>query len=193
MVQREWDKRLSSPRESYQAIKDKLPMDLSHWSQSRNGRGAASCRPSGLGPGSVLRSRPRVALSSAQALSAYITVLRLVHVPLLRLGSSPRGCHRQLLRPRGPDCLGAAGELVRRSDVRDGAVQPDRVVVSHELGDEPSSVVQAQRRLDANVWKFMKKRAVMTVAATRLSATFEPPSKRCKTACRPSTPRDWPR
>ena len=39
MVQREWDKRLSSLRESYQAIKDKLPMDLSHWSQSRNGRG----------------------------------------------------------------------------------------------------------------------------------------------------------
>ena len=83
---------------------------------------------SGLGPGSALRSRPRVALSSAQALSAYITGLWLVHVPLLGLGSLPRGGRRQLLPPRGPDCLGATGELIRRSDVRDGAVQPDRVV-----------------------------------------------------------------
>src|SRR5208282_1679916 len=109
---------------------------------------------SGLGPGSALRSRPRVALSSAQAFSAYITGPWLVHSPVLGLGSSPCVGRRQLVPPCGPDCLSATGELIRRSYVRDGAVQPDRVVVGHELGNEPSSVFQAQRGLDANAPSF---------------------------------------
>jgi len=84
---------------------------------------------SGLGPGSALRSRPRVALSSAQAFSAYITGPWLVHSPFLGLGSSPCVGRRQLVPPCGPDCLSATGELIRRSYVRDGAVQADRVVL----------------------------------------------------------------
>jgi hypothetical protein len=40
---------------------------------------------SGLGPGSALRSRPRVALSSAQASSVYLTALWLVHFVLLAI------------------------------------------------------------------------------------------------------------
>jgi len=82
----------------------------------------------GLGPGPALRSRPRVALSSAQALSVYIAAAQLVHFLLLELGSPPGvGCW-QLLSPRGPDCLSATGQLVGRSDVGDCAVQPDGVV-----------------------------------------------------------------
>ncbi len=70
LVQREWDKRLCSLRESEQHKNCKWI----HRFGANPGAGirAASCRPSGLGPGSALRSRPRVALSSAQALSGYI-------------------------------------------------------------------------------------------------------------------------
>ena len=42
------------------------------------------------------------------------------------------------------------------------------------------------------LWKFTKRRPY-TVATTRLSGTFKPPSKRFSTVCQPSTPSNWPR
>ena len=67
LVQRKWDKRRCSLRESEQ----NKHCEWIYRFRANPGPGvrAASCRPSGLGPGSALRSRPRVALSSAQALS----------------------------------------------------------------------------------------------------------------------------
>src|SRR5580704_3454175 len=69
---------------------------------------------SGLGPGSALGSRPRVALSSAQVHSVYLTALWLVQFLFLVLGAPPGGGRRQLLPSCGPDCLGATSQLVRR-------------------------------------------------------------------------------
>ena len=42
------------------------------------------------------------------------------------------------------------------------------------------------------LWKFTKRRAY-TVATTRLSGIFKPPSRRFSTVCQPSTPSNWPR
>src|SRR5271157_161622 len=107
-----------------------------------------------LAPGSALESRPRVALSSAQVCSVYLSALCRGNFFLLGLGSPLGvGC-RQLLSPRGPDLLGATSHLVRRSDVGDRTVQTHGVVMAHELGDQPPSVVQAQGCLDANALSF---------------------------------------
>src|SRR5271166_780163 len=101
-----------------------------------------------LAPESALGSRPRVALSSAQVFSVYLAGLWLGNFPLLGLGSPPGVGRRQLLSPRGPDGLRATGQLLRWRDVGDRAMQPHRVVVGHELGDQPPSVLQAQRGCD---------------------------------------------
>src|SRR5258708_26191106 len=109
---------------------------------------------SGLGPWSALGSRPRVALSSAQVSSVYPGALRLCKSLLLGLGASPGVGRRQFLLACGPDGLGPTGQLVGRRDLGDRAVQAHRVVMVHELGDQPPSVLQAQRRLDANALSF---------------------------------------
>ena len=102
-----------------------------------------------LAPESALGSRPRVALSSAQVFSVYLAGLWLGNFLLLGLGSPPGVGRRQLLSPRGPDGLRATGQLLRWRDVGDRAMQPHRVVVGHELGDQPPSVLQAQRGLNS--------------------------------------------
>src|SRR5271157_3760302 len=102
-----------------------------------------------LAPESALGSRPRVALSSAQVLSVYLAGLWLGNFLLLGLGSPPGVGRRQLLSPRGPDGLRATGQLLRWRDVGDRAMQPHCVVVGHELGDQPPSVLQAQRGLNS--------------------------------------------
>jgi hypothetical protein len=95
----------------------------------------------------ILALSRRSALFSAQAVLVYIVALALVYLAVLGLGS-PRGLGcGEFLSPCRPDCLSVTGQLVRRSDVGDCAVQQDRVVIGHELGDEPSSVFQAQRGL----------------------------------------------
>src|SRR5271166_3556076 len=101
-----------------------------------------------LAPESALGSRPRVALSSAQVFSVYLAGLWLGKFLLLGLGSPPGVGRRQLLPPRGPDGLRATSQLFRWRDVGDRAMQPHRVVVGHELGDQPPSVLQAQRGLN---------------------------------------------
>src|SRR5271166_5043507 len=65
-----------------------------------------------LAPESALGSRPRVALSSAQVRSVYLSALCRGNFLLLGF-SSPLGvgCH-QLLPPRGPDLLSATSQLV---------------------------------------------------------------------------------
>jgi len=102
-----------------------------------------------LAPESALGSRPRVALSFAQVFSVYLAGLWLGKFLLLGLGSPPGVGRRQLLSPRGPDGLRATGQLLRWRDVGDRAMQPHRVVVGHELGDQPPSVLQAQRGLNS--------------------------------------------
>ena len=102
-----------------------------------------------LAPESALGSRPRVALSSAQVFSVYLAGLWLGKFLLLGLGSPPGVGRRQLLSPRGPDGLRATGQLLRWRDVGDRTMQPHRVVVGHELGDQPPSVLQAQRGLNS--------------------------------------------
>ena len=77
---------------------------------------------SGFGSGSALGLRPRVALSSAQVQSVYLTALGLVQFRLLGLGSPPGG-GRQFLSPCRSYRLSATSELVRRSNVGDGTVQ----------------------------------------------------------------------
>ena len=148
LVQREWDKRLCSLRE-WEHQED---CEWIYRFGANPGAGvrAASCCPSGLGLGSALRPRPRVALSSAQALSVYITAPVLIYLAVLGLGSPLGiGCC-QFLSPCRPDCLGTTGQLVRWDDVGDCAVQPDGVVLSHKRRNEPSSVFQAQWGCDAN-------------------------------------------
>src|SRR4051794_599043 len=103
-----------------------------------------------LAPGSALGSRPRVARSSAQVPSVYLAGLWPGKVLLLGLGSPPGVGRRQLLSPRRPDGLRATSQLVGRRHVGDGAVQTHRVVIGHELGDQPPSVLQAQRRLNSD-------------------------------------------
>src|SRR3954452_15521034 len=129
-------------------------MDLSLSGQSRKAVGRHPAALSGLGPWSALGSRPRVALSSAQVSRVYSGALRLCKSLLLGLGASPGVGRRQFLLARGPDRLGPTGQLVGRCDIGDRAVQAHRVVMVHEFGDQPPSVLQAQRRLDANALSF---------------------------------------
>src|SRR6516162_5129731 len=129
-------------------------MDLSLLGQSRWAVGRHRAALSGLGPWSALRSRPRVALSSAQVSSVYLGALRLCKSLLLGLGTPPGVGRRQFLLACGPDCLGPAGQLVGWGDIGDRTMQTHRVVMIHELGDQPPSVLQAQRRLDPNALSF---------------------------------------
>jgi hypothetical protein len=88
------------------------------------GRGGGIVPPSPvLAPESALGSRPRVALSSAQVSSVYLTGLWLDNFFPLGLGSPPGAGHRQLLFPRGPNGLRTTSHLVYRRDVGDRAVQ----------------------------------------------------------------------
>src|SRR5262249_53423630 len=109
-----------------------------------------------LAPGSALGSRPRVALSSARVPPVYSG-------PRPSGNSGPRRRSRrdprrpaprlglgQLPLSLGPDRLLATGQLVRGRDVTDRAVQADRVIVRHELGEQASGVLPAQRRLDSD-------------------------------------------
>src|SRR4051812_272147 len=109
---------------------------------------------SGLGPWSALGSRPRVARSSDQGSSVYPRALRLCQSLLLGRGAPPGVGRRQFLLACRPARLGPTGQLVGRRDIGDCTVQPHRVVMAHELGDEPPSVLQGQRRLDANALSF---------------------------------------
>src|SRR5512135_307707 len=113
-----------------------------------------------LAPGSALRSRPRVALSSAQAPSVSArsrpsdnSRLGRCRAFLLR-GAPPRLGRGQLPLPLRPDRLLTTGQLVRRRHVADRAVQANRVVVRHELGDQSSSIVHAQGGLDADALSY---------------------------------------
>src|SRR6202042_2134029 len=109
-----------------------------------------------LAPGSALGSRPRVALSSAQVRPVYSGPRHSGNSrPRRRSRRDPRGSAPclglgQLPLPLGPDHLLPAGQLVRGRDVTDRAVQADRVVGLHELGEPSPSVLQAQRRLDSD-------------------------------------------
>src|SRR5947209_5151821 len=107
-----------------------------------------------LAPGPALGSRPRVALSSAQAPSMYLRRRGRSKRLLPGLGAPPGVGLRQFLAPRGPDRLGATGQLVGRCDVGDRAMQAHRVVIGHELGDQPPSVLHAQGCLDADALSF---------------------------------------
>ena len=82
-------------------------MDLSLWKPIPDLWRGGFVLPFRSWPWAALRSRPRVALSSAQALLVYTAALRLIH--LVGLGLPPGvGCC-QFLAPRGPDRLGATG------------------------------------------------------------------------------------
>src|SRR5258705_10878367 len=129
-------------------------MDLSLSGQSRKAVGRHRAARSGLGPWSALGSRPRVALSSDQVSKVYPGALRPCKSLLLGLGAPPGVARRQFLLACGPDRLGPAGQPVDRREIGDRAVQAHRVVMVHELGDQPPSVLQAQRRLDANALSF---------------------------------------
>src|SRR3954452_24425602 len=109
-----------------------------------------------LAPGSALRSRPRVALSSVQVPPLYSrprpsdnSRLRRCRVFRVR-GAAPRLGRCQLPLPLGPDRLLTTGQLVRRRDIADRAVQTNRVVMRHELGDQAPRILQAQGGLDAD-------------------------------------------
>ena len=116
-----------------------------------------------LAPGSALGSRPRVALSSAQAPPFYsgLTARRAIHGWVAAVAwacgrSASRLGLGQLPLPLGPDLLLTTGQLVRGRDVTDRAVQADRVVVRDELGEQSPSVFQAQRRLDSDALSFRR-------------------------------------
>src|SRR6516165_10017844 len=88
-----------------------------------------------LAPESALGSRPRVALSSAQAHRVYLGTHSECKSRTRRLGrrSLPDATARlglsQLAFPLGPDRLTPTRQLVGRRQVADRAVQPQRVVV----------------------------------------------------------------
>src|SRR5262249_50072746 len=71
------------------------------------------------------------------------------------LASGAPGLGRcQLPPPVGPDLLRSTRQFVRWSHVTDRTVQAHRVIVRHELGDQPPSIVQAQGRLDSDALSF---------------------------------------
>src|SRR5271166_1888180 len=113
-----------------------------------------------LAPGSALRSRPRVALSSAQVPPVYSGRRPSGNSRPGRRGrsgrrsSAPRLGLRQLPLPLGPNLLLPTGQLVRGRHITDRAVQADRVVVRHELGDQAPSIFQTQGRLDSDAFSF---------------------------------------
>src|SRR3954453_19738968 len=129
-------------------------MDLSLSGQSRKAVGRHRAALSGLGPWSALGSRPRVALSSDQVSSFYPGALRPCKALLLGLGTPSGVGRRQFLLSCDLDRLGPTGQFVGRRDIGDRAGQAHRVVMVHELGDQPPSVLQAQRRLDPNALSF---------------------------------------
>lgn len=55
----------------------------------------------------------------------------------------------QLAIPLGEDFEVAIFQSHAWSNIADGAVQTDLVIVRHEMGDEPRGIVQRQRHLDA--------------------------------------------
>src|SRR5271170_5889204 len=124
------------------------------WANPGRPWGRHRAAPPVLAPESALGSRPRVALSSAQVSSVYLAGLWPGNFFLLGLGSPPGAGRRQLLFPCGPDGLGTTSQLVCRRDVADRAVQPHRVVIDHELGNQPLSVLQAQRGLHSDAPSF---------------------------------------
>src|SRR5262245_40671745 len=67
-----------------------------------------------------------------------------------RLAPSPRLI--PLAVTLGEDRPVATGQLVRRGDEADRAVQADRVVMGYELRDESPGVLPAQRRLDSDAF-----------------------------------------
>ena len=102
---------------SWSLLSREMDMDLSLLGQSRWAVGRHRAALSGLGPWSALRSRPRVALSSAQVSSVYLGALRLCKSLLLGLGTSPGVGRRQFLLACGPDRLGPTGQLVGWRDL----------------------------------------------------------------------------
>src|SRR5436305_6265609 len=76
-----------------------------------------------LAPGAALGSRPRVALSSAQAPSMELRRGGRSKRLLPGLGAPPGVGLRQSLAACGPDRLGATGQLVGRRDGGDRALQ----------------------------------------------------------------------
>ena len=116
-----------------------------------------------LTPGSALESRPRVALSSAQAPPVYSGPSAPGNSRLGRCcsravrGLSSRLGGGQFPLPLGPDRLLPTGQLVRGRDVTDRAVQPNRVEVPHELGHQAPSIFQAQGCLDSDAFSFLRR------------------------------------
>src|SRR5512135_1304854 len=113
-----------------------------------------------LAPGSALRSRPRVALSSAQAPPVYCRSRPSDNSRPGRCrafrprGAPPRLGRCQLPLPLGPDRRLSTGQPVRRRDVADRTVKPYLVVVCHEFRHQASSLVHTQGCLDADALSF---------------------------------------
>ena len=119
------------------------------------GRGAASCRP--LRSWHLFGARvasPRCPILRPGSLQCTPEHYDLCNPLLLGLGTPPGVGRRQFLSRCGPDRFGPTGQLVGRRDVGDRTMQTHRVVMVHELGDQPPSFLQAQRRLDPNALSF---------------------------------------
>src|SRR5262249_15483770 len=113
-----------------------------------------------LAPGTALGSRPRVALSSAQAPSVYPRPHRGRKSPRRRWGSfalptlaSAFGL-RQLSLPLGPHPIATTRQLVGRRQVADRALQPHRVVILHVGGDQAPRSVETKWCFDVNTLSF---------------------------------------
>ena len=85
----------------------------------------------------------------------------------------------QLPLPLRPDRLLTTGQFVCRRDVADRAVQAHRVGVRHELGDQSSSIVQAQGGLDADALSFQGLVSVTVREGTTFSGWWVPDRKPC--------------
>lgn len=60
----------------------------------------------------------------------------------------------QLVIPLGEDLLFASGKFVLGSDVANGAVQADAVVVFDKISDKPARVIERERNSNANAIAF---------------------------------------
>jgi hypothetical protein len=94
-----------------------------------------------LAPGSALRSRPRVALSSAQAPRVYLGAHQKCKSRTRRRGrralpdfAAGLGL-RQLPFPLGPDQLTPTRQFIGRREIADRAMQSYRVVI-HDVGGD---------------------------------------------------------